>query len=235
LVENDFEPPPPPPPLGTPSGEQGEALRGCVRCSAPAKASQLLILGDTLEEQDWAGRLHAVCQKCSEFAGLDEKEFKKKCIAAWNKREIVLKGKAKRARGMTFKTVEERLQHLMPGATKAALRALVLQRLEAAALSVAAALTSNRFVAKASETAAADYLNTLDHCAKNPSFQCSTDARTLSAQEAQYLTSIGPDTSFPFLCRFPDCMLAASNHMWIKKKGASTSGAPSASGCTSRG
>ena len=162
--------------------------------------------------------MHAVCQKCSEFAGVGEKESKKKCKAAWTKRETVLKGKAKRARGMTFKTMEERLQHLMPGATKAALRALVLQRLEAAALSVAAALTSNRFVAKASETAAADYLNTLDHCAKNPSFQCSTDARTLSAQEAQYLTSIGPSTSFPFLCRYPDCMLAASNHMWIKKK-----------------
>ena len=204
--------------LPVPDGVQGEPLRGCVTCNAPAKASQLLIRGDTLEEQDWAGRLHAVCHQCSEFAGLDEKEFKKKCKAAWNKREIVLKGKAKRARGMTFKTVEERLQHLMPGATKAALRALVLQRLEAAALSVAAALTSNKFVAKASEAASADYLNTLDHCAKNPDFQRSTDSRTLSAQEAQYLTSIGPDTSFPFLCRFPDCMLAASNHMWIKKK-----------------
>ena len=56
-----------------------------------------------------------------------------------------------------------------------------------------------------------DYLANLEWAAMNPEDACSVDARALTAEEAQSLTSIQEGIDLCFICRMSGCMFFGRN------------------------
>ena len=111
------------------------------------------------------------------------------------------------------------LDRLLPGASNTTKRALAQKRMRT--LSTAFNAAYDRMNAHAQEVArqiAKDWLEQLEKAAADPSHACSTDARTLMATEASYLTQLMDGVWWSYLCRRKECCFFGQNNVmtWIK-------------------
>ena len=63
-----------------------------------------------------------------------------------------------------------------------------------------------------------EYLANLEFQANNPLHPMPVDARTLTAEEASYLTLLQEEMALMYVCRQPDCMFFGLNSSWVKKR-----------------
>ena len=168
-------------------------------------------------DASWAGKIWGHCRICS---GMNEKEFDKQSRHRKEARAKILRGHRKRAKTMTFKTMRSAIKDKLPGATHAQLRALTELRMKAMAAALCLAYE------KANEHAKLAYQKVLDswrdeveRCAKDPAYAASTDARTMSAEEASYFSHVMKGMHWSYLCRKKQCMFFGGNNVetWIKE------------------
>jgi hypothetical protein len=76
----------------------------------------------------------------------------------------------------------------------------------------------NQWAQEAYRVATREWLDDVDRCARDPSYACPTDARTLTAEEASYLSNIGEGMYWSYLCRKELCLYFGKNcdENWAK-------------------
>ena len=182
--------------------------------------SQFMLVLPTEGEADasWSGKLWGTCQKCS---GLEPRTFKREARRRQEIRAKTLRGHRIRSKTMTFKTMRAHIKAKFKGGTNAQIRELTMQRMKVAAGAFALAFEkATRLQKEAHAKIVEDWLATVERCANDPSFAASTDARTMSAEEASYFAKIADGICFSYLCRKKDCMFFGANNAqtWIKSK-----------------
>ena len=123
---------------------------------------------------------------------------------------------------MTFKSMRAHIKSKLKGATSAQLRTLTYMRMKAAAAACCLAYEqANEHARQAYEKIIQDWREQVEVCASDPSYAASTDARTMSAEEASYFSKIADGIYWSFLCRKKKCMFFGGNNVetWVKHKG----------------
>jgi hypothetical protein len=122
---------------------------------------------------------------------------------------------------MTFATMRAHINAQFKGGTHAQIRELTMQRMKTAAAAFALAFeTAEKYRQDAYAKVLDDWKATVERCASDPSYAASTNARTMSAEEASYFTKIADGIFVSFLCRKKGCMFFGANNVqtWVKCK-----------------
>ena len=123
---------------------------------------------------------------------------------------------------MTFKTMSSHIKGLLPQASHQQIRDLTFKRMKAAAAAFALAFEeANKYEQQAMESVVHDWMKEVSKCADDPSYAPTTDARTMTAYEASYFSSLGHGIFWSYLCRKKACQFFGPNNAatWIQSKG----------------
>ena len=123
---------------------------------------------------------------------------------------------------MTFKTMSSHIKGLLPMASHQQIRDLTFKRMKAAAAAFALAFEeANKYEQQAMESVVHDWMKEVSKCADDPSYAPTTDARTMTAYEASYFSSLGHGIFWSYLCRKKACQFFGPNDAatWIQSKG----------------
>ena len=123
---------------------------------------------------------------------------------------------------MTFKTMKAAIKKNLPLASHAKLRTLTELRMKAAAAAFCLAYEQASKHAKlAYEQVLENWRVEVERCSRDPSYAGSTDARTMSAEEASYFSEVMKGIHWSYLCRKKQCMFFGGNNVetWIKSYG----------------
>ena len=167
-------------------------------------------------DASWAGKIWGHCRECS---GMSKQEFNTKSRRRKEDRAHTLRGHRKRAKTMTFKTMNSAIKAKLPGASHAQRRALTELRMRAMAAALCLAYeNANEHAKLAYQKVLESWRDEVERCARDPSYAAATDARTMSAEEASYFSHVMKGVHWSYLCRKKQCMFFGGNNVetWIK-------------------
>ena len=203
------------------SGSESDTPGNQLNCANANTCGQINLLWSQFllveDEASWQGAIWGHCLLCS---ALSMKEFKKLARRRKEQRARLLRGRRDRARCIKFSNVSQIIKALFPGASHDQRRKLAEMRIKAMAASFLAGFNaSSPCYQQLCHDINQQWFNEVDKCAKDPSYACTVDSQTLSAQECSYLTNLGKGTSLSFLCRMPNCLYYSMNHEWVESLG----------------
>jgi hypothetical protein len=188
----------------------------CPSFSDPLLASDFLLAkGDAPVE--WCGRIWGVCFDHSDFAENGPTEEAKKAFhnavkKAWTQKLQEAKGVQRRARNISFSTLEAIVRELYPGIKREQVRKITVMRLKAAATTMALAYAGGSAQYKVEvDKEQLEYLKEVERMVADPTI--ATKSHVLQ-QELQYLTKLNDQLAICFCCR--DCLFFARNDQWIR-------------------
>jgi hypothetical protein len=167
-------------------------------------------------EASWAGKIWGWCQPCS---GLDVKTFKREAKRMKKARIALKKEHVFRSRNMTFNNQLQFIRRLFPGATNTQRFELAVKRMRVCSVSFTAAFDKmNEHQQQVAAIIKDEWLAEVKKCAEDPSYACTTDARTLTSWKASYLTKLMDGVWWSFLCKRRGCHFFGQNNeqSWIK-------------------
>jgi len=121
-------------------------------------------------------------------------------------------------RSITFRNQFAYMSQVFPGASNTKNRELAPAWMKVLSLAFVCAFDSmNEHQQRVQQMINRDWVEQVERCAADPSFACTTDARTLSATEASFLTNIMSGVWWSYLCRRRGCHFFGCNNpeTWI--------------------
>ena len=116
-------------------------------------------------------------------------------------------------RNIKFRNQFAYMPQLFPGASNTKKRELATARMKVLGQAFVCAFDSmNEHQQRVQQMINRNWVEQVERCAADPSYACTTDARTLSATEASFLTNIMPGVWWSYLCRRRGCHFFGCNN-----------------------